>query len=54
MEWRGRYSDCRNFTVETLYEEAGEEYWYLLDILLEDRTDLHERIAKYKAQHKHK
>ena len=52
MEWRG--SDYMNFTVETLYEEAGEECWYLLDILLKDRTDLHERIAKYKEQHKHK
>ena len=44
--------NSRIITIETLYEDIGEDYWYLLDILFKNRTDLHERIAKYKAQHK--
>lgn len=38
-------------TVEDLYEFAGEDCWSILDDLLSDRTDLHDRIKKYKETH---
>lgn len=37
-------------TVEDLYESIGENYWYILDDLLSDRTDLHDRIKKFKRK----
>lgn len=39
-------------TVEDMYEFIGEDYWYILDDLLSDRTDLHDRIREYKQKHK--
>lgn len=41
-------------TVERLYEWWGELYWPILDKLLSDRKDLHERIKKFKDKHTHK
>ena len=38
----------QRFTVETLYELTDCEHWPLLDVLLEDRTDLHDRIQRFK------
>ena len=37
--------------VESLYE-LFPEYWSILDELFEDRPDLHDRIDKYKEEHK--
>lgn len=37
--------------VESLYE-LFPEYWSMLDELFEDRPDLHDRIEKYKEEHK--
>ena len=34
--------------VEDLYAFSGPLYWDILDELLEDRVDLHDRIKKYK------
>ena len=34
--------------VEDLYECWDPIYWDILDELLEDRVDLHDRIKKYK------
>lgn len=39
-------------TVEDLYEFIGENYWSVLDVLLSDRLDLHDRIREYKQKHK--
>lgn len=39
-------------TVEDLYKFIGENYWYILDDLLSDRTDLYDRIKKYKETHR--
>lgn len=44
--------DPPQITVEFLYETIREDFWWLLDILLEDRKDLQERIEKYKRTHK--
>ena len=41
-------------TVERLYEWLGELYWDILDDMLSDRKDLHERIKKFKDKHTHK
>jgi len=38
----------RTFKVEDLYEGFSPNMWPLLDELLEDRPDLHERIERYK------
>jgi len=38
----------RTFKVEDLYEGFSPNMWPLLDKLLEDRPDLHDRIKKYK------
>lgn len=40
----------RVLKVEDLYRN-NPDYWALLDILLEDRPDLHDRINKYKTTH---
>lgn len=34
--------------VEDIYEWWPSEYWSILDVLFEDRPDLHDRIEKYK------
>ena len=34
--------------VEDLYESWGPSFWPILDVLLEDRVDLHDRIKRYK------
>lgn len=34
--------------VEDLYESCDPACWDILDILLEDRVDLHDRIERYK------
>lgn len=36
------------FKVEDLYESFSPDMWPLLDKILEDRPDLHDRIKKYK------
>lgn len=36
------------FKVEDLYESFDPIHWDLLDRLLEDRVDLHDRIKRYK------
>lgn len=36
------------FKVEDLYESWGPVFWDILDALLEDRVDLHDRIKRYK------
>ena len=36
------------FTVEQLYDFFREDDWWLLDVLLEHRKDLHDRIKAYK------
>ncbi len=36
------------FRVEDLYKDVGSDFWWLLDVLLEDRVDLHDRIKRYK------
>lgn len=36
------------FRVEDLYESWGPSFWPILDALLEDRVDLHDRIKRYK------
>ena len=36
------------FKVEDLYENMRPDYWWVLDRLLEDRVDLHDRIKRYK------
>lgn len=41
-------------TVERLYEWCGELCWPILDDLLSDRKDLHERIKKFKDKRGHK
>ena len=38
--------------VEDLYESMRPDYWWLLDSLFEDRVDLHDRIKRYKKEHK--
>ena len=38
--------------VEDLYESWDPIHWDILDILLEDRVDLHDRIKRYKEEHK--
>ena len=38
------------FTVETLYELFPQCDWPILDELLVDRVDLHERIKKFKQK----
>ena len=38
--------------VESLYEWFPSEYWSMLDELFEDRPDLHDRIERYKEEHK--
>ena len=38
--------------VEDLYENFPPEDWSMLDALFEDRPDLHDRIEKYKEEHK--
>ena len=38
----------RKFTVESLYKNVPQSYWWELDILLEHRKDLHDRIERYK------
>ena len=40
-------------TVERLYEWWGELWWPMLDAMLSDRKDLHERIKKFKDKHTH-
>lgn len=37
--------------VEDLYESWDPIDWNILDALLEDRVDLHDRIKKYKEEH---
>lgn len=37
-----------SFTVEDLYRNTRDDFWPLLDILLEDRPDLFDRIERYK------
>lgn len=37
--------------VEDLYEFWDPIYWDILDILFEDRVDLHDRIKRYKEEH---
>ena len=39
------------FKVEDLYESWGPTFWDILDALLEDRVDLHDRIKRYKADY---
>ena len=36
------------FRVEDLYESWDPSFWDILDILLEDRPDLFDRIERYK------
>ena len=38
--------------VEDLYEFCDPIYWDILDELFEDRVDLHDRIKRYKEEHK--
>ena len=38
--------------VEDLYEFCPSEHWSILDRLFENRPDLHDRIEKYKEEHK--
>ena len=38
--------------VEDLYVFLDPLYWDILDELFEDRVDLHDRIKKYKKEHK--
>lgn len=42
----------RIFKVEDLYEGFSPNMWPLLDEMLEDRPDLHDRIEKYKKTYK--
>ena len=37
--------------VEDLYECWGPKFWDILDMMLEDRVDLHDRIKRYKTEY---
>lgn len=42
----------RTLKVEDLYEGFSPNMWPLLDEMLEDRPDLHDRIEKFKKTYK--
>lgn len=42
----------RTFKVEDLYEGFSPNMWPLLDKMLEDRPDLHDRIEKFKKTYR--